>query len=125
MKYSITVDKKSKIIYYRHTGIIKKEDLGMAWEEFLKMKEFAELGYNLCSDYRNSTFSVQVNDINEVCDLMVSFKPFIEGKKQSLILDNGYSTALSVLFVERVYARTGFQVKIFSTKDAAVRWLLK
>ena len=124
MNYSIKIDHDNKIIKYRHTGIIKKEDIGDAWERFLNLEEFTKSGYNLLSDYRNSTFDIGIEDIDTVSDEMISFKPFIEGKKQSLILDDGFSTALSVLFVDKIYEKTGFRVKIFSTEEAALRWLL-
>ncbi|RLD61901.1 MAG: hypothetical protein DRJ05_01545 [Bacteroidetes bacterium] len=124
MDYSIKIDHDNKIIRYRHTGIIKKEDIGNAWESFLKMEEFTKSGYNLLSDYRNSTFDIGVKDVDSVSESMKSFKTFIEGKKQSLILDDGFSTAISVLFVDKVYKKTGFRVKVFSTEEAALRWLL-
>ena len=123
MNYSIEIDHDNKIIRYRHTGIIKKEDIGDAWERFLNLEEFTKFGYNLLSDYRNSTFAIGVEDVDIVSELMKSFKPFIEGKKQSLILDDGFSTAISVLFVDKVYEKTGFRVKIFSTEEAALKWL--
>lgn len=124
MNYSIKIDQINKIIKYRHTGIIKKEDIGDVWEEFLKLEEFTKLGYNLLSDYRNSSFNISIEDVEIVSDAVISFKSFIEGKKQSLILDDGFSTALSVLFVDKVYEKTGFRVKVFSTEEAALRWLL-
>ena len=123
INYLIEIDHDKMVVKYSHIGVITKEDIGSAWECFLELEEFTKLGYNLLSDYRNSTFDIGIGEVDTVCESMVSFKPFIEGKKQSMILDDGYSTAISVLFADRIYGKTGFRVKIFSTENAALKWL--
>lgn len=62
MKYSIEIDHKLKLIRYKQSGEIKAEEIGLAWNDFLKMPEFTQFKYtcyriiaagNLTSRLRN------------------------------------------------------------------------
>jgi hypothetical protein len=126
MKYTIDIDHELKIIRYAHSGIIQAEEIAYVWEnEFLKMKEFTELKYNLYSDYSKAKFDIPVEFLPELMEFMESIKPIITGKKQSIIVDDPYSTAASLLFENEVNKEIGFLVKIFNTKKAALEWLIK
>ncbi len=125
MNYSIEVDHDYKIIRYRHTGSIEKEEIGKAWEDLLSKNEFTNLNYNLLSDYRNSTFNLNVEDVDLICDFLLTLKHILKDKKQSLILDDPISTAMSLIFEGEVNEKIGFKVKVFSTENAALKWLLK
>lgn len=126
MKYNIVIDHDLKIIKYTHTGIIRAEEIGYVWEnEFLKMKEFTELKYNLLSDYSNAKFDIPVSFLPELMDFMHSIKNIIKGKKQSIIVEDPYSTAATVLLKNEVNEKVGFIVKEFTTKKAALDWLIQ
>ncbi len=125
MSYSIKVDHQNKLIRYRHSGQIKIEDIGKAWDEFLKLKEFTEQGYNLLSDYRDGVFDMKIETVYEIVQILVPLKPILSGKKQSMILGDPYSTAGSMLFENEVYEKVGFLVKVFSTKKAAMDWVMR
>lgn len=125
MKYSIKIDHTNKIIRYKHSGIIKQEEIGYVWEnEFLRMKEFTELRYNLFSDYSEAIFDISVDFLPELMNFMKSIEPIVKGKKQSIIIADPESTAVSLIFENEVNKQVGFMVKIFSTKKAALDWLL-
>lgn len=126
MKYTVDIDHELKIIRYAHSGIIQAEEIAYVWEnEFLKMKEFTELKYDLYSDYSNAKFDIPVEFLPELMEFMESIKPIIKGKKQSIIVDDPYSTAASLLFENEANKEIGFLVKIFNTKKAALEWLIK
>lgn len=124
MSCTITPDHDKKIIRYRHSGLIKDEDIHAVWMTLLTMPEFTAMGYNLLSDYRDSRLDIAINKVDTIVEFMMSIKPVIEGKKQSLIVDNPYNTAASVLFSDRVIEKTGFLVSVFSSEKAALEWLL-
>ena len=123
MNFTIKTDHKNKLIRYCHTGLIKREEIGKAWDELLKLKEFTEKKYNLLSDYRKSKFIGGIEDVDIIIDILFSIKEILKSKKQALILDEPVSTALSMVFEERVYEETRFKVKVFSTIDEALIWL--
>ncbi len=125
MSCTIIPDHDLKIIRYRHSGMIKGEDIHAVWMKLLTMPEFTAMGYNLLSDYRDSRFDIPIENLNAIVEFMISIKPVIEGKKQSLIVDNPYNTAASVLFSDRVIEKTGFLVNVFSSETVALAWLLK
>jgi len=123
MDYTINVDKKLKIIRYYHAGSIGRAEIGMVWKELLSLKEFTELKYNLLSDYRKSTFNLDIDDSDLISEFLYSLKPILNGKKQSIITDNPLNTALSFIFEDDVYEKVGFLVKTFSTVEDAEYWL--
>jgi hypothetical protein len=123
MGYTIKLDHENKLVRYKHTGNILGEEIEQAWMEFLSMKEFTEMNYNLMSDYRDSTFDMHHNEVSMIIEFMKKIEHIVRGKKQSLIVDNPYSTATSEIFAERVYEATGFKVELFSTPEAALEWL--
>lgn len=125
MNYTISVDDNMKIIRYKHTGIIKAEEVESAWYEFLKLREFTELRYNLLSDYRGARFDIPLVFADAIVDFMRNIESVVRGKKQSLIVDDPYSTAASMLFEGKVNLEVGFLVRVFSTEEPAIEWLIK
>ncbi len=125
MSCTIIPDHDLKIIRYRHSGMIKDEDIHTVWMKLLTMPVFTAMGYNLLSDYRDSRFDIAIDKVDTIVEFMMSIKPVIEGKKQSLIVDNPYNTAASVRFSDRVIEKTGFLVNVFSSETVALAWLLK
>jgi len=123
MNFSIEPDHHLKIIRYKHSGHIKEQDLGMAWEKLLQMKEFVQEGYNLLSDYRDAIFDMKIDEVYEIVDTLEKMGPILDGKKQSIIVQDPYSTAGSILFEEISQRKLKFRIKIFSTDEAALHWL--
>ncbi len=89
------------------------------------LKEFTELNYNLLSDYRGAMFNLDIEDVTLISDFLSSLKHILNGKKQSLIVDDPKITAFSILFEDEAYEKIGFQVNVFSTIEAAEDWLVK
>lgn len=123
MKYTININNKLKLIEYKHSGIIYSEDIGEVWNEFLALHEFTKLKYNLLSDYRNGKFQFQPELVTEIVNYMEKIEMIVRGKKQALIVDDPLSVAASMLFENNVYKKVGFNVQVFTTENAALRWL--
>lgn len=122
--YTVSIDHEKKIIRYKHSGILVPENIGNVWEhEFLQKKEFTELGYDLYSDYSESKFDIPTSFLPELIEFMKAIQHIVKGKKQSIIVEDPYSTAASLIFENVVNAKIGFKVKVFSTHNAALKWL--
>lgn len=124
MNYSIHIDHQNKIIHYQHKGVIGTDDIGSAWQEFLQMKEFTEQKYNLLSDYSEAHFDMKVKDVGLITDFLLTLKPVLQGKKQAIIIDEPFNTAISLLFEGQANSRIGFKVCVFSGEKAAKKWLM-
>ncbi|WP_297089526.1 hypothetical protein [uncultured Draconibacterium sp.] len=125
MNYSVTSDHSRKLILYKHNGILEEKDIGYVWvNEFLKMPEFTAGGYNLLSDYTEARFKMTPNDVSLIVDFMRNIVDIVNGKKQGIVINDPFSTAASLLFEQEVNREIGFRVKVFSTKEAALKWLL-
>lgn len=123
MSFTITVDNDLKLVKYNHSGVLSKEDIGMAWQELLKLKEFTELKYNLLTDYRDSTCKIEVEEVDLICVFLVTLKNILKDKKQALIIDEPLGVAISTLFEGEVNKKIGFIVRVFSSQEAATNWL--
>lgn len=123
MAYKISVDHKTKLIHYQHDGVIDKEQIGLAWNDFLQMKEFTKQKYNILSDYSGAKFNMSFKDVDLITNFLYSLKGILEGKKQALIILEPRATALSILFEGKVNEKIGFIVRIFSNKKDALEWL--
>lgn len=122
-KFSIIPDHNLRIIRYTHPGFIYAQDIEKAWAVFLSMREFTELKYNLLSDYRGGKFKMQANDVPSVISFLRDIGNILKNKKQALIVDEPYSVAGSMLFEHNVNKEIDFIVKVFSTEEAALKWL--
>ena len=122
--FTITADHFLKIIRYKHTGVVKKDDLYAAWRELVKLKEFTQLKYNLLTDYRHSKIEIQTSDFGSMLESMNPMRSFLNGKKQSIIIDDPISMATTMLFIKKATSQFGMKIDIFSTEEAATNWLL-
>ena len=122
-KYSIEIDHKNRFILVKYLGEIKVADIGESWDELLKLVEFTAQKYNLFSDYSEAVLAGVGKDVDRICDILYHLKDILKGKKQVLLLDEPTSVALSLLFENEVNIRIGFVSKVFSTEEAAFKWI--
>jgi hypothetical protein len=125
MNYNIQIDHKHKIVRYSHKGEITQPDIGLAWQDLLKLEEFTMKKYNLLSDYRGGKFLMTVAHVEVICNILYNLREILNGKKQAIILDEPLSTALTMLFAGEINERIGFEVEVFATEKAAFEWLLE
>lgn len=123
MNFNIELDHTTRIILYRHKGLLRKKEIGEAWQELLKINEFTVGKYNLLSDYLEAQFRLGTNDVQLISNFLFSLKDILKDKKQALVVQDPKSTAISMLFEMDVIEKVGFLVKTFSTRNAALIWL--
>lgn len=123
MSYTIEINHEQKYIHYSHSGLIERVRLGAAWAELLTLKEFTDLNYNLLSDYRGAKFNFSPTETDVITEFLLSIKHILNGKKQSVMIDDPYSTAVSLMFENKLNIEIGFYVRVFSTESAALSWI--
>ncbi|MEA2043498.1 MAG: hypothetical protein U9N85_13235 [Bacteroidota bacterium] len=65
---------------------------------------------------------MELNDTKKVSDFLHKLNPILNNKKQALIVNNPYDSAVSMLFEKSIREKTGFIVQLFSTQDTALEW---
>lgn len=123
MEYTITIDHKNKLIYYKHVGKLKMQDIGLVWDELLKLDEFTQGAYDLLSDYREAVFDMNPEEVYDIVNVLDVMGSVLNEKKQAILVNDPYSTAGSILFEKISNKELAFTTKIFSTEKAALEWL--
>ena len=123
MGYSFEFDEKNKLVIYRHSGLIERHEIGEAWQELLKLEYFTRKGFNLVSDYRGGLFAFSLSDTGTINQFLYSIRHIINGKKEAVIADDPVSAAISMLYEVMPMDGIDFQVRVFSTEEAAMNWI--
>ncbi|MBK7171770.1 MAG: hypothetical protein IPH84_00760 [Bacteroidales bacterium] len=123
--YRFIIDDDKRIVTYYHQGMLKIEDIGIAWQDLVLLDEFRSKGYNLLSDYSDADFDFSVHKTEIIWDYLKSIKDILRNKKEAVIATTPTATAISMLFEKETYLALNFKVKIFSTRDAAISWLVE
>ncbi len=125
MVNSININHSDKYIRCNYFGSITRQDIGASWNELLKLPEFTSGNYNLLSDYSQGQAYLKVEDIDEIIKFLKNIKDIIKGKKQAILVNGHFSTALSILFENEVFTETDFDCRTFGTEAGAQSWLKK
>ncbi len=124
MSHSIKIDHEKKYIHYSHQGKISRKEIGDVWIELLKMNEFSKGKYNLLSDYRNGVFDFKIENIDTIEDFLKANQDVLKGKKNAVIVDNPNETVIAMMFENKMQIEINFNVKTFSTLNAAIKFLI-
>lgn len=122
--YQINPIHNQHIISYKHNGSISLEELRSAWMELLDMEEFSKREYHILADYRGGDFEFEMLETEVIFDFLINIRDLLAGKKEAVIVDNPKNTVLSLLLQNKIDKDIDFKVKLFSTPEAAERWLL-
>ncbi len=125
MNYEIKINSQYKYIHYTHKGVISRGEIGKVWSIIFGMDEFINGGYDILSDYRGGSFDFGVTQLDRVREFLSSHSKLLNGRKNAVIVDNPKETAISFLFEESMYSEINFRVRVFSTFDGAVSFLIK
>ncbi len=123
MAYSIKIDKEQKIILYKVYGEIKKQDVGIAWKKVFDLPEFSRMGYDILADYSEANFKFSISDTKVLDSVLNTSSSIVPGKKIAAIVNEPYITAITMIVQEMFHADLRYITKIFSTKEAAMKWL--
>jgi len=121
-KYDINTE--LKLVIHKYKGDVTQNHLKNAWHTFMHLKSFTSEGYNLISDYSDGKFKLDLHDLDIARPFLKSHRHMLQGKKEAVITKDPFTTAICSLFEQYAYEDAGMVVKVFSTKDAAFRWLM-
>lgn len=121
-KYDINTE--LKLVIHKYKGDVTTHHLKNAWHTFMHLKSFTSEGYNLISDYSEGKFRIRLSELNVARAFLKRHRYMLQGKKEAVITKDPYTTAISSLFEQYAHEDAGMIVKVFSTKDAAFKWIM-
>jgi len=99
-------------------GVLTLEMMQEAYDKIMDTPVCADF-----SDYRNGKFQIPIAQIPDIINYLLKIEMILRGKKQALIVDEPYSVAASMIFEDEVNKKVGFNVQVFTTERAALKWL--
>jgi hypothetical protein len=122
---SLDIIDELDIVVHRYKDIVTARKLGGAWNALMKLEAFTEKGYDLISNYGKAKFDFRLEDLEVAKKFLRKYRMKLSGKKEAIITDNPYTTALCMLFKQHAQNEAGLQVRIFSTEQAAIKWIIQ
>jgi len=121
---SLDIDDDLKLVIHKHIGDVTPTSLANAWLTFMQTRAFKEMGYNLLSDYRDAKFTFILEELVTARGYLKRNRPILQGKKEAIITNEPYTTAVSALFERYAKEDAGLELRIFVTESAALRWIM-
>jgi len=121
--HSIILNHEFKFIYYKHTGVVQRKEIGEVWCKILSMSEFLDLNYNILSDYSNAKLDFDLSDTDVINQFLVEKRDILNGRKNAVVVNNPHDTVISVVFEREMLDKINFKIRTFSTLAAAEEYL--
>jgi hypothetical protein len=124
MAINYSIDEKNKIIYEQYSGEVSIDDIIESKKKVLQGEP--KIGFSLAIDMRKAKLDFKPDDLEKLVDFFVGFKEYIKGTRIAFLTDSPKNAAITLFYEELVKSENlGFQVNVFSTKEAADLWLRK
>jgi hypothetical protein len=119
IKYKIISELQLAVEYYE--GQISLNDV-IAFElSEMKNSEYSPM-LNFIADFRNAELTASESDVKEFVDFLKKTEGIIDNRKVALVTDTPNQVVLKTLYA--LYTSdTPVKIKVFSTLDAAMKWL--
>jgi len=121
----IVIDHEKKAICRYFKGLIKTDEICESWQQIITMPEFTNLGYNLLTDYAEAEFDFPISKTEDIWKCLDNLKNLLTNRKEAIIAVTPFNTAVNMLFEKDSYRLLNYWVKTFSTREAAIDWLMK
>lgn len=115
-----TIDKEQGISFQKFSGFIRLEDLVAFNKRKMQDPDFRE-GLHILVDLSESEIGLTNQEIERYTRYLIEKKENYEGTRCAIISGNPKQFVKSFFFKE--YASVFGKVEIFSTREAALRWL--
>ena len=79
---------------------------------------------NVLMDYRKAKFVLNIDDLGKLVQVISQNLRKYDYVKAAILHSEPYEQAISMIFESMVNDLTNFYMQIFTTKEAAIKWLL-
>jgi len=122
-QFVFSLDVNNKFVVYRHTGLLTIDEIVLALQKLIGIREFLSAGYNLLTDFSHAEFDFKYDNANSGWEFFEANQKIFMNKKGAIVTSTPVPTAYSMMFELDSFKKFGYQVKVFSTEEAAVKWL--
>jgi len=119
VKYDKNLD-----IYHEHfVGSFTIDDMVSYYDSAGKNKQLLRKRYVIV-DYTQAEFIFSIEDLNKLADIVKKNIGNYKYVKAAVLHSKPYEQAISMIFEDLIKNIPNFYTQIFSTKEAATKWLL-
>lgn len=120
---NISYDKNLDIFYEQFIGSLTIEDLVAHHISFGKRKDLPKK-YKLLIDYTQAKFKFEIDELDKLVAVLKQFILNFDYVKMAILHSKPLEQAINMIFNDMVKNTPNFYTEIFSTKEAAIKWLL-
>lgn len=124
MSCSINIYDRHPIVYYRHNGTIRKENILEAWQEVLNLLIQQGIGYNLILDFREAHFIFRPFEIDDIVNFFYLSIGILNNRKIAGIANVPHEAAIIKLIDTLKGHEVDCQVQLFMALEEAFKYLL-
>lgn len=117
------VSVSESVIYRKFSGPVTLDEMYDSWMHILNMEEFTSMDFDLITDYTEAEILTHPRELNVVEEFYRKHLSLMKGSRHGVVTGKPKATALSQLFAENGDVTKEIGYKIFTTLDAAVKWL--
>lgn len=104
-------------------GIIKAEEIGRLITDVVQEKEKLPKQLKILIDSRRAKYETKTSDLQVILKKIVENHKKFEIIKMTIVQQNPYETAMSMIMKEMLKGLGNVYFEVFSTEQAAVLWL--
>lgn len=119
IKYNIEKD----FIKVLLDGIVRAEEIGRLISDIVQEKEKLPRQLKILIDSRRAKYEAKTSDLQAILKKIVEHHKKFETIKLTVVQQNPYETALSMIMKQMLKGVENVYFEVFSTEQAAVLWL--
>lgn len=120
---SIHKDDERKIVYYRHFGIIGKDNITEAWNKVLSLLRCQIESCDLIIDFREAQFIFNTYQIDEIVNYFFSSIRLLHGRRIAGIVNHTHESAIIKMIETFISGDVYFYLQLFRDTESAYSYL--
>ncbi len=122
-KFDIRYDEHDGITYVKYTGEINTKDI-IEYVEWLGKRKYLPHELRIMSDMARASFrEVMQDELPLILRVVKDILPHFHYIRDALIPASPHETALTMLYEKLSLILENYYIKVFSTEEAALKWL--
>ncbi len=117
------VENGKSIISCGYKGPIELKDIAGDWQKVIAHEKFNDIDTHLLFDCREAEFAFSLDECHGIESFFAQFSDVLIDKRIAIIAVSTLNTAFAIYIEYKLKFGFGFDIKVFSTKEAAIEWI--